>query len=79
MLTTVIVTGPNFGRFSCACLLMAAILDFEMFKSEPFEEIQGINSEFKLITPKSITVTYFGSMAVIFVFLKGYISAVLRA
>ena len=27
--------------------------------SQPFEELQGSNSEFKLITPKPITGTYF--------------------
>ena len=27
--------------------------------SQPFEELQGSNSEFKLITPKPITRTYF--------------------
>ena len=27
--------------------------------SQPFEELQGSNLEFKLITPKSITGTYF--------------------
>ena len=30
----------------------------QMSISQPFEELQGLNSEFKLITPKSITTTY---------------------
>ena len=30
-----------------------------------FEELQGLNSEFKLITPKSNTGTYFGNMVAI--------------
>ena len=58
--------------------------------SQPFEELQGENSEFKLITPKSITWTYFETtlsrfglagfpMVAILNFLKGYISAVRRA
>ena len=38
---------------------MAAILDFQMFISQLFEELQSWNSEFKLITPKPITGTYF--------------------
>ena len=37
---------------------MAAILDFQKSISQPFEELQGWNSEFKLITPKSITGIY---------------------
>ena len=37
---------------------MAAILDIDMSISQLFEELQGWNSEFKLITPKSITRTY---------------------
>ena len=37
---------------------MAAILDFQMSIYQLFEELQGWNSEFKLITPKSITGTY---------------------
>ena len=37
---------------------MAAIWDFKMFISQPFEEVQGWNSEFKFITPKYINETY---------------------
>ena len=44
--------------FGLASLLMAAILDFQKSISQPFEELQGWNSEFKLITPKSITGIY---------------------
>ena len=33
--------------------------------SQTFEELQGLNSEFKLITPKSNTGTYFGTMVAI--------------
>ena len=44
--------------FGLAGLSMAAILDFQMPISQPFEELQGWNSEFKLITPKYITGTY---------------------
>ena len=36
---------------------MVAILDFQMSISQPFEELQEWNLEFKLITPKSITGT----------------------
>ena len=49
---------------------MAAILDFHMSISELFEELQGWNSEFKLIIPKSITATYFDAMAAILDFVK---------
>ena len=38
---------------------MAAILDKKKAISQLFEELQGSNSEFKLITPKSITGTHF--------------------
>ena len=34
-------------------------LGFLMFISHPFEELEGWNLEFKRITPKSITGTYF--------------------
>ena len=53
---------------------MAAILDFQMSISEPFGELQGWNSEFKLITPKSITGTYFVAMAAILELKKLYLS-----
>ena len=33
--------------------------------SQPFEELQGWNSELKLITPISITGSHFGTMAAI--------------
>ena len=49
---------------------MAAILDFKMSISPPFEELQGWNLEFKLITPKSIIGTYFYTMATILDFVK---------
>ena len=32
--------------------------------SQPFEELQGSNSKFKLITPKPITGTYFDAILV---------------
>ena len=38
---------------------MKAILDIQFFISLPVEELQTLNSEFKLITPKPITGTYF--------------------
>ena len=38
---------------------MVVILDFLFFISLPFEELKSLNSEFKLITPKPITGTYF--------------------
>ena len=45
---------------------MAAILDFlKMSISQPFEELQGWNSELKLITPMSITGIHFGIMSAI--------------
>ena len=58
------------SRFGLAGLPMAAILDFQMSISQPFEELQGWNSEFKLITPKSITGTYFDTVAAILDFFK---------
>ena len=51
--------GTKVNRFGLAGLSMVAILDFQMSISQLFEELQGWNSEFKLITPKSITGTYF--------------------
>ena len=50
--------GVKVNRFGLAGLSVAAILDFQMSTSHVFEELQGWNSEFKLITPKSITTTY---------------------
>ena len=50
--------GAKVNRFGLAGLSTAAILDFQMSISRPFEELQGWNSEFKPITPKSITKTY---------------------
>ena len=42
---------------------MAAILDFfQKAISQLFEELQGWNLEFKLITPKSLTGTYFDTI-----------------
>ena len=38
---------------------MVAILDIWMFISQLFQELQGWNLESKLITPKSLTGTYF--------------------
>ena len=42
-----------------AGLTMVASLDFQMTLSQPFEELHSSNSEFKLITSKPITRTYF--------------------
>ena len=39
--------------------------------SQPFEELQGGNSELKLITPISITGSHFGTMAAILDFFWG--------
>ena len=50
--------GAKVNRFGLAGLSMAAILDFQMSISQPFEELQGWNLEFKLFTPKYITRTY---------------------
>ena len=50
--------GAKVNRFGLAGLSMAAILDFQMFISQPLEELQGWNLEFKLFTPKDITRTY---------------------
>ena len=47
---------------------MAAILDFEMFLSELYKELKGLNLEFLLITLKSINKTYFGTILSIFIF-----------
>ena len=49
----------NLSRFGLACFPMAAILDFLMLISQPFEELEDLNLEFKLLPPKSITVTHF--------------------
>ena len=38
---------------------MAVILDFQIYISQPFEELQGSSLKFKLITPQSITGAYF--------------------
>ena len=58
------------SRFGLVGLTVAAILDFKMSISPPFEELQGWNLEFKLITPKSIIGTYFYTMATILDFVK---------
>ena len=67
-------TGTNFytklSRVGLACSPLAAILDFHMSISEPFEELHGWNLEFMLIIPKSITGTYFDAMAAILDFVK---------
>ena len=53
------------------CWTMAAILDFfQKAISQLFEELQGWNSEFLLITPKSINGTHFGTMLDILDFSK---------
>ena len=41
---------------------MVAIFDIQMSISQLFEELQGWKSEFKLITPVSITGCHFGTM-----------------
>ena len=51
--------NTNLSRFGLASLPIAAILEFWMFISQSFEELQGWHLEFKLITPKSITGTNF--------------------
>ena len=53
------------SRFGLAALSMVAILDFQISISQSFEELQDSKFEFKLITPKSITGTHFGTMAAI--------------
>ena len=47
------------SRFGLVGLPMVAIFDFQMSICQLFEKLQGSNSEFKLITPKSITGSYF--------------------
>ena len=47
------------SRFCVAGSAMAAILEFYMFISQPFQELKGWNLEFKLITPKLISGTHF--------------------
>ena len=63
LITPKYITGTysdtKLSRFGLASLPMAAILDFKMFISQLFEELQGWNLEFKLITPKSNTGTNF--------------------
>ena len=56
---TVTYFDTKLSRFGLAGLPIVAILDFKMFISQPFEELQGKNLELKLITPKSITGTFF--------------------
>ena len=46
------------GRFGFVGLPMTATLDFKVSISHPFEELQGSNIEFMLITLKPITRTY---------------------
>ena len=65
--------GAKVNMFGLAGLSIAAILDFSMSISQQSEELQGWNSELKLITPKSITETYFDTMVTIIDFSKGYI------
>ena len=83
LITPKYITGTysdtKLSRFGLASLPMAAILDFKMFIYQPFEELQGWNLEFKLITPKSITGTYFDIVVAILNFSKDYILAVWRA
>ena len=50
-------------------LLVAKIELKDLSISEPFEELLSWNSESKLITPKYITDTYFGTIVAIFHFL----------
>ena len=63
LITPKYITGTysdtKLSRFRLASLPTAAILDFKMFISQMFEELQGWNWEFKLITPKSNTGTNF--------------------
>ena len=49
----------NLSRFGLADLSMATILDFEILIFQPFEELLGSKTEWKLITPKPIIGTYF--------------------
>ena len=58
------------SRFGLAGLPIAAILDFQMSISQPFDELHGWNSEFKLTTPKSITGAYFDPVVAILDFVK---------
>ena len=51
--------GAKLNRFGLAGFSIVSIFDFQMFIYRPFEELQGWNLKFKLITPKSITGTYF--------------------
>ena len=46
------------NRSGLVGLTMVAIFDFQMSIYQLFEELQGSNSEFQLITPKPITGTY---------------------
>ena len=48
----------NLSSFGLEGLPIVAILYFQMFIAQPFEELQGWNLEFQVITPKSITGTY---------------------
>ena len=45
------------SRFGLAGLPIAAILDFQMSIFQPFQELQGLKLEFKLITHKPINRT----------------------
>ena len=55
----ILTTGQilSLNQFGLAGLPIEAILDFQILISQLFEELQGINSDFQLITP--ISGTYF--------------------
>ena len=38
---------------------------FSMSISQPFEELEGLNTEFKIITPKNVTDAQFGTIVTI--------------
>ena len=58
---------------------MSAIFEFQIFISQPFEELQGWNLEFLLISPKYFYGTLFGTISAILDFSRRYISAIWRA
>ena len=52
---------------------MVVFLDFKIFISQPFEELQGRNLEFLLIIPKYFYGALFGTILAILDFPKDYI------
>ena len=72
-------SDTKLSRFGLAGFSMVPILYFKMFISQPFEQLQGCNLEFKLITPKSITETHIWTIEVILDFFKQFYLTYLKS